>query len=150
MLVRDRGWSHEITQAQYATMVDVHPGRVQAGRVRERWDRHVEPGGWLIDTAQSTPERLGLHQATDSPRAIPVKAAAFVGYGVDKGTRTIEPLRAISSELGMAHVGQSVDLSLGDFDNGRLVVDEKRVDADIFNRYFADDVMWGSPHGDTP
>ncbi len=40
------------------------------------------------------------------------KACAFVGYGSLGGARAIEHLRAIASELQMAHVRQQVSLSL--------------------------------------
>lgn len=40
------------------------------------------------------------------------KAAAFVGYGSLGGSRAIEHLRAIASELQIAHVRQQVSLSL--------------------------------------
>ncbi|NYJ03505.1 NAD(P)H-dependent FMN reductase [Nocardioides thalensis] len=46
------------------------------------------------------------------------KACAFVGYGSLGGARAIENLRAIASELQMAHVRQQVSLSLyTDFEN---------------------------------
>jgi NAD(P)H-dependent FMN reductase len=46
------------------------------------------------------------------------KACAFVGYGSLGGSRAIEHLRAIASELQMAHVRQQVSLSLyTDFEN---------------------------------
>lgn len=46
------------------------------------------------------------------------KAAAFVSYGALGGTRAIEHLRAISSELQIAHVRQQLSFSLyGDFKN---------------------------------
>lgn len=46
------------------------------------------------------------------------KACAFVGYGSLGGARAIEHLRAIASELQMAHVRQQVSLSLyEDFEN---------------------------------
>ena len=46
------------------------------------------------------------------------KAAAFVGYGVLGGARAIEHLRAISSELQIAHVRQQLSFSLmTDFEN---------------------------------
>ena len=46
------------------------------------------------------------------------KAAAFVSYGTLGGTRAIEHLRAISSELQLAHVRQQLSFSLfTDFEN---------------------------------
>ena len=46
------------------------------------------------------------------------KAAAYVSYGSLGGARAIEHLRAISSELQLAHVRQQVSLSLfTDFEN---------------------------------
>jgi NAD(P)H-dependent FMN reductase len=49
------------------------------------------------------------------------KAVAFVGYGIDGGTRAVEHLRAITAELGMAGVGPQVSLSLvDDFAEGAL------------------------------
>jgi len=46
------------------------------------------------------------------------KAAAFVSYGALGGTRAIEHLRAISSELQLAHVRQQLSFSLfTDFEN---------------------------------
>lgn len=46
------------------------------------------------------------------------KAAAFVSYGSLGGTRAIEHLRAISSELQLAHVRQQLSFSLlTDFEN---------------------------------
>lgn len=46
------------------------------------------------------------------------KAAGFVSYGVLGGARAIEHLRAISSELQMAHVRQQLSFSLmTDFEN---------------------------------
>jgi NAD(P)H-dependent FMN reductase len=46
------------------------------------------------------------------------KAAAFVSYGSLGGTRAIEHLRAISSELQIAHVRQQLSFSLlTDFEN---------------------------------
>src|SRR6266568_113555 len=40
------------------------------------------------------------------------KPVAFVGYGLDGGTRAVEHLRAIVAELGMAAVGPQVAISL--------------------------------------
>lgn len=40
------------------------------------------------------------------------KAAAFVGYGTQGGTRAVEHLRHIASELGLAHVRSQVELSI--------------------------------------
>ncbi|MCL6091909.1 MAG: SgcJ/EcaC family oxidoreductase [Actinobacteria bacterium] len=58
------------------------------------------------------------------------KAAAFVGYGIDGGTRGVEHLRAICSELSMAGVGPQVSLSLGlDFRDGRCSPREDQVAA---------------------
>ena len=46
------------------------------------------------------------------------KAAAFVGYGSAGGTRAVEHLRGIASELQIAHVRGQVGLSLfEDFEN---------------------------------
>ncbi|GAA3820086.1 NAD(P)H-dependent oxidoreductase [Nocardioides panacisoli] len=46
------------------------------------------------------------------------KACAFVGYGSLGGSRAIEHLRGIASELQMAHVRQQVSLSLfADFED---------------------------------
>ena len=46
------------------------------------------------------------------------KAAAFVSYGALGGTRAIEHLRAISSELQLAHVRRQLSFSLfTDFEN---------------------------------
>ena len=46
------------------------------------------------------------------------KAAAFVSYGTLGGARAIEHLRAISSELQIAHVRQQLSFSLlTDFEN---------------------------------
>ena len=49
------------------------------------------------------------------------KPVAFVGYGLDGGTRAVEHLRAIVAELGMAAVGPQVAISLrADYAGGRL------------------------------
>ena len=46
------------------------------------------------------------------------KAAGFVGYGSAGGTRAVEQLRLVASELQMAHVRNQVTLSLfTDFEN---------------------------------
>jgi uncharacterized protein (TIGR02246 family) len=42
------------------------------------------------------------------------KAVAFVGYGIDGGTRAVEHLRVICAELGMAGAGPQVSLRLAD------------------------------------
>ena len=59
------------------------------------------------------------------------KACAFVGYGSLGGARAIEHLRAIASELQMAHVRQQVSLSLfADFENfSELKPQEPQVEA---------------------
>ncbi|MEP1326989.1 MAG: NAD(P)H-dependent oxidoreductase [Sulfitobacter dubius] len=136
------------------------------------------------------------------------KAAAFVSYGVDNGVRAVEHLRGILSELGIAHVGPSVGLSLSDFADGVVSANERKAaaldtmidkliawcgalaplrvsfddnqdrprfgsgdldsalaatesiiaelqdgidqgNADVYNRHFALDVMWGNPNGGT-
>ncbi|MEP1421457.1 MAG: NAD(P)H-dependent oxidoreductase [Sulfitobacter dubius] len=136
------------------------------------------------------------------------KAAAFVSYGVDNGVRAVEHLRGILSELGIAHVGPSVGLSLSDFSDGVVSANERKAaaldtmldkliawcgalaplrvhsdenhdrprfgsadldgalaatesiiaelqdginqgNADVYNRHFALDVMWGNPNGGT-
>jgi NAD(P)H-dependent FMN reductase len=49
------------------------------------------------------------------------KPVAFVGYGLEGGTRAVEHLRAIAAELGLAGVGPQVSISLSDdFVDGRL------------------------------
>ena len=49
------------------------------------------------------------------------KPVAFVGYGLDGGTRAVEHLRVIAAELGMAGVGPQVAISLrADYADGRL------------------------------
>jgi NAD(P)H-dependent FMN reductase len=49
------------------------------------------------------------------------KPVAFVGYGLDGGTRAVEHLRTITAELGMAGVGPQVGISLrADYADGRL------------------------------
>jgi uncharacterized protein (TIGR02246 family) len=49
------------------------------------------------------------------------KPVAFVGYGLDGGTRAVEHLRGITAELGMAGVGPQVAISLRtDYADGRL------------------------------
>ncbi len=49
------------------------------------------------------------------------KPVAFVGYGLDGGTRAVEHLRAVAAELGMAAVGPQVAISLrADYAGGRL------------------------------
>jgi NAD(P)H-dependent FMN reductase len=49
------------------------------------------------------------------------KPVAFVGYGLDGGTRAVEHLRAIAAELGMAGVGPQVSIDLrADYVAGRL------------------------------
>jgi NAD(P)H-dependent FMN reductase len=49
------------------------------------------------------------------------KPVAFVGYGLDGGTRAVEHLRAITAELGMAGVGPQVSIDLrADYAAGRL------------------------------
>jgi NAD(P)H-dependent FMN reductase len=49
------------------------------------------------------------------------KPVAFVGYGLDGGTRAVEHLSAIVAELGMAAVGPQVAISLrADYAGGRL------------------------------
>jgi NAD(P)H-dependent FMN reductase len=46
------------------------------------------------------------------------KVAAFVAYGAAGGVRAVEHLRAIASELQMAHVRQQLSFSLfTDFEN---------------------------------
>lgn len=46
------------------------------------------------------------------------KAAAFVSYGMSGGIRAVEHLRAIASELQIAHVRQQLSFSLfNDFEN---------------------------------
>jgi uncharacterized protein (TIGR02246 family) len=138
------------------------------------------------------------------------KAVAFVGYGLEGGTRAVEHLRGITAELGMAGVGPQVSISLrDDYVDGRLeprpfqleardrmltpllrwasalrplrlvptATDERprlndstmtevateaatefvaelqagldRGDADLYDRHFAADVIWGSPYGAT-
>jgi uncharacterized protein (TIGR02246 family) len=42
------------------------------------------------------------------------KPVAFVGYGLEGGTRAVEHLRGICAELGMAGVGPQVSLDLGE------------------------------------
>ena len=140
------------------------------------------------------------------------KPVAFVGYGLDGGTRAVEHLRAIVAELGRAAVGPQVAISLrADYADGRLeprsfqeearkrMLDQlarwatalralrfrttspqeqnrpalddpsageeaadaverlvaglqdgvSRASADIYDRQFASDVLWGSPYGAT-
>jgi len=140
------------------------------------------------------------------------KPVAFVGYGLDGGTRAVEHLRAIVAELGMAGVGPQVAISLrADYAGGRLeprsfqpeartrMLDQlarwatalralrlrtdpprgrrrpalgdlpasedaagaverlvaglqdglDRGSADVYDRQFASDVLWGSPYGAT-
>ncbi len=140
------------------------------------------------------------------------KPVAFVGYGLDGGTRAVEHLRAIVAELGMAAVGPQVAISLHtDYVGGRLeprsfqpearqrMLDQlarwatalrvlrlrttssqgqsrpaledpsaraaavgaverlvaglqngvDRASADVYDRQFASDVLWGSPYGAT-
>ena len=49
------------------------------------------------------------------------KPVAFVGYGLDGGTRAVEHLRAVVAELGMAGVGPQVAINLvADYKEGRL------------------------------
>ena len=49
------------------------------------------------------------------------KPVAFVGYGLDGGTRAVEHLRAVVAELGMAGVGPQVAINLvADYEEGRL------------------------------
>ena len=49
------------------------------------------------------------------------KPVAFVGYGIDGGTRAVEHLRAVAAELGMAGVGPQVTIDLrADYVAGRL------------------------------
>jgi NAD(P)H-dependent FMN reductase len=139
------------------------------------------------------------------------KPVAFVGYGLDGGTRAVEHLRTIVAELGMAGVGPQVVIDLtADYADGRfeprpfqsesrsrmlgqlanwagalqtlrrrtmstetnrMAVDDplshrsgaeglaeligdlqesiERVDPDIYDYRFADDVLWGNPFGGT-
>ena len=140
------------------------------------------------------------------------KPVAFVGYGLDGGTRAVEHLRAITAELGMAGIGPQVAISLrADYADGQLqprsfqsearrrMLDQlarwaaalhalrlrttpsqghsrpalddpsageeaadaverlvtglqdglDRASADIYDRQFASDVLWGSPYGAT-
>jgi len=140
------------------------------------------------------------------------KPVAFVGYGIDGGTRAVEHLRAIAAELGMAAVGPQVAISLrADYADGRLEprpfqpearrrmldqlggwaaalralrrrtasgegrsrpeLDDRTASAagaaaveqlvaglqdaidhssaDVYDRQFASDIMWGNPYGGT-
>lgn len=55
------------------------------------------------------------------------KPVAFVGYGLDGGTRAVEHLRAICAELGMAGVGPQVSLDLhADFADDRVCSPRER------------------------
>lgn len=70
------------------------------------------------------------------------KAVAFVGYGIEGGTRGVEHLRAICSELAMAGVGPQVSLRLGDdFPDGRCAPREAQVAAR--GRMLAALARWG-------
>lgn len=54
------------------------------------------------------------------------KPVAFVGYGIDGGTRAVEHLRTICAELGMAGVAQQVSLTIGtDFSDGQDLRERK-------------------------
>lgn len=107
------------------------------------------------------------------------KPVAFVGYGLDGGTRAVEHLRAVTAELGMAGVGPQVAISLrADYADGRLeprsfqsesrrrMLDQlagwavqrlvaglqdglDNAAADVYDQQFASDVLWGSPYGAT-
>ncbi len=58
------------------------------------------------------------------------KAAAFVSYGSLGGTRAIEHLRGVCSELQIAHVRQQLSFSLfGDFENYTLFKPQPQHDA---------------------
>lgn len=73
------------------------------------------------------------------------KAAAFVSYATLGGTRTIEHLRGISSELQIAHVRQQLDLSLfTDFESFEDFAPEPRHDAS------ADTMLNSSNRGPAP
>lgn len=59
------------------------------------------------------------------------KPVAFVGYGIDGGTRAVEHLRTICAELGMAGVGPQVTIRLGDdlTEDGACEPRDSQVDA---------------------
>jgi NAD(P)H-dependent FMN reductase len=58
------------------------------------------------------------------------KPVAFVGYGLDGGTRAVEHLRGVVAELGMPGVGPQVSINLvTDYTNGRFEPRSVQVDA---------------------
>ncbi|MFI7386577.1 NADPH-dependent FMN reductase [Streptomyces sp. NPDC049813] len=58
------------------------------------------------------------------------KAAAFVSYGTLGGVRAVEHLRAVASELQLAHVRQQLAFSMfSDFENWSLFKPDGRHDA---------------------
>jgi NAD(P)H-dependent FMN reductase len=60
------------------------------------------------------------------------KPVAFVGYGLDGGTRAVEHLRAIVAELGMAGVGPQVAINLvADYTDGHLETRPLQLDARV-------------------
>jgi len=69
------------------------------------------------------------------------KAAGFVSYGVEGGTRAVEHLRLIAAELKLADVRNQVAVSLfTDVSNGE-VVDNDRQTGQLHE--MLDDVAWG-------
>lgn len=71
------------------------------------------------------------------------KAAGFVGYGSAGGTRAVEQLRLVASELQMAHVRSQVMLSLfTDFENFSVFKPHPRNEASV-NAMLDQLVAWG-------
>jgi NAD(P)H-dependent FMN reductase len=70
------------------------------------------------------------------------KAVGFVGYGVQGGTRAVEHLRAIGSELKLAGVRTQVALSMfSDFADGEADPDPRH--ADTLTTMLDELVSWG-------
>jgi NAD(P)H-dependent FMN reductase len=100
----------------------VPPSRgVYAGEHTRAWAAKIsEFDGYLFVTPEYNHSTSGvLKNAIDYLYAEwNNKAAAFVSYGALGGTRAVEHLRAIASELQLAHVRQQLSFSLHtDFEN---------------------------------
>lgn len=94
---------------------------VYAGEHTKAWSARIEEfDGYIFVTPEYNHSTSGvLKNAIDHLYSEwNNKAAAFVSYGSLGGTRAIEHLRAISSELQLAHVRQQLSFSLlTDFEN---------------------------------
>jgi NAD(P)H-dependent FMN reductase len=104
-----------------------------AGEHTKAWSATISPfDGYIFVTPEYNHSTSGvLKNAIDYLHVEwNNKAAAFVSYGVLGGARAIEHLRAISSELQMAHVRQQLSFSLfTDFENMSVFNPAPRHDA---------------------